>query len=258
MKRRKTKKVKMVRILGETVRKGGVRYRFLLAERRNFLRRQRDPNSSYYGVPISQLLKSNRRRVRRNEALPGPYYVWMTDKFMSGWGQAQGRLNKYVVRCDTLEQAECIYKNAQMRDEMKNINYGRKLPYFSESKYKVTMKTWDQLGYVWKTGCKWQNEDDYYADPRRMSPNRRRGLRRNPIQTMGVYGGRDGFEITDFKRGDRIQMHPGTDLWMRGARYGWVLGVGKKNLNVKLDYLKREIAVSPRNIGEIVSRQEIL
>jgi hypothetical protein len=104
----------------------------------------------------------------------------MTDKFMSGWGQAQGKLNKYVVRCDTLEQAECIYKNAQMRDEMKNINYGRKLPYFSESKYKVTMKTWDQLGYVWKTGCKWQNEDDYYADPRRMSPNRRRGLRRNP------------------------------------------------------------------------------
>jgi hypothetical protein len=68
MKRRKTKKVKMVRILGETVRKGGVRYRFLLAERRNFLRRQRDPESSYYGVPISELLKSNRRRgLRRNE-----------------------------------------------------------------------------------------------------------------------------------------------------------------------------------------------
>jgi hypothetical protein len=68
MKRRKTKKVKMVRILGETVRKGGVRYRYLLAERRHFLRRQRDPESSYYGVPISELLKSNRRRgLRRNE-----------------------------------------------------------------------------------------------------------------------------------------------------------------------------------------------
>jgi hypothetical protein len=65
MKRRKTKKVKMVRILGETVRKGGVRYRYLLAERRHFLRRQRDPESSYYGVPISELLKSNRRRTKR-------------------------------------------------------------------------------------------------------------------------------------------------------------------------------------------------
>ena len=65
MKRRKTKKVKMVRILGETVRKGGKKYRILLDERRRFLRRQRDPNSSYYGVPISELLKSNRRRTKR-------------------------------------------------------------------------------------------------------------------------------------------------------------------------------------------------
>jgi len=58
----------MVRILGETVRKGGKKYRILLDERRRFLRRQRDPNSSYYGVPISELLKSNRRRgLRRNQ-----------------------------------------------------------------------------------------------------------------------------------------------------------------------------------------------
>lgn len=58
----------MVRILGETVRKGSKSHRILLAERRNFLRRQRDPESSYYGVPISELLKSNRRRsLRRNE-----------------------------------------------------------------------------------------------------------------------------------------------------------------------------------------------
>jgi len=120
------------------------------------------------------------RRIRRNAPLSGPYYVWMTDKFMSGWGPAYGKLNKYVVKCDTLEQAECIFKNAQTREEMKSVNYGRKLPYFSESKYKVSMKTWDQLGYVWKKGCKWQNEDDYYADPRRMNSNRHRGLRGNP------------------------------------------------------------------------------
>jgi len=67
MKRRKTKKVKMVRILGETVRKGSKSYRILLAERQRFLARQRDPQSSYYKVPISELLKSNRRRgLRRN------------------------------------------------------------------------------------------------------------------------------------------------------------------------------------------------
>jgi hypothetical protein len=86
-------------------------------------------------------------------------------------------------------------------------------------------------------------------------PNRRRGLRRNPLDSMRVYAGRDGFEITDFKKGDRIEMHPATDLWMRGARYGEIIQVGRKNLKVKLDYLRRAIAVSPRNIGQIVARE---
>jgi hypothetical protein len=128
---------------------------------------------------IPRKISPNRRRgLRRNESTnkyemrftprSTGIFVWMTDKFMSGWGQARGKINKLIIRCDTLEQAECIFKNAQMREEMKNINYGRKLPYFSESKYKLSFKTWDQLGYVWKTGCKWQNEDDYYSDPGRM------------------------------------------------------------------------------------------
>ena len=81
-----------------------------------------------------------------------------------------------------------------------------------------------------------------------------RGLRRNPIDSMRVYAGRDGFEITDFKKGDRIELHPATDLWMRGARYGKIIQVGRTNLKVKLDYLRRAIAVSPRNIGQIVTR----
>lgn len=84
--------------------------------------------------------------------------------------------------------------------------------------------------------------------------NRRRGLRRNPIDSMRVYAGRDGFEITDFKKGDKIELHPATDLWMRGARYGKIIQVGRTNLKVKLDYLRRAIAVSPRNIGQIVTR----
>ena len=75
------------------------------------------------------------------------------------------------------------------------------------------------------------------------------------MDSMRVYAGRDGFEITDFKKGDRIEMHPATDLWMMGARYGEIVQVGRKNLKVKLDYLRRAIAVSPRNIGQIVARE---
>ena len=40
-------------------------------------------------------------------------------------------------------------------------------------------------------------------------------------------------------RGRRVELHPGTDLWMMGARYGTVVGVatieGKEMLRVQLD-----------------------
>ena len=36
------------------------------------------------------------------------YYVTMTDKFMSGWGRAEGKINKFVVECETREKAETI------------------------------------------------------------------------------------------------------------------------------------------------------
>ena len=106
-----------------------------------------------------------KRRIRRNQPLPGPYYVWMTDKFMSGWGRAEGLISKFVVKCRTFEQAECIVQNAEKRNEMRGVNFGRKLPYFSPRKYIVSMKTWEQLGDVWKERC--------------VNVNRRR-VRRNP------------------------------------------------------------------------------
>lgn len=49
------------------------------------------------------------------------YYVSMTDKFFSGWGMAEGRIAKFVVECDTLEQAQVVKANAQDRPDMKNI-----------------------------------------------------------------------------------------------------------------------------------------
>ena len=55
---------------------------------------------------------------------------------------------------------------------------------------------------------------------------------------------------TDFRKGQRIQMHPATDLFMRGARYGIVTHVGRKFVHVKLDLdpSGRVIWVAPRNL----------
>lgn len=64
------------------------------------------------------------------------------------------------------------------------------------------------------------------------------------------------YTITDFKPGDRVELHPATDLWMRGARYGNVVRIGQKLLHVKLDMLNRArpIRVAPTNVGRIIEQ----
>lgn len=80
------------------------------------------------------------------------YFVTMTDKFMSGWGDATGKTAKYVVECESIEQArqiEAVAKNK--RDEMIYVNIATKTPrFYPISAYQVTRKHWDDLGGVWK------------------------------------------------------------------------------------------------------------
>jgi len=47
------------------------------------------------------------------------FYVTMTDTFLSGWGKADGKKAKYIVCCDTYDDAERIEQTAKNRKEMK-------------------------------------------------------------------------------------------------------------------------------------------
>lgn len=59
------------------------------------------------------------------------------------------------------------------------------------------------------------------------------------------------YTIQDFKVGQRIQLHPGTNLWMQGARYGEIVKVGRKVLHVRLDVtFGKTVRVAPRNVLE--------
>lgn len=61
------------------------------------------------------------------------------------------------------------------------------------------------------------------------------------------------FTLSDFKAGDRIELHPATDMWMRGARFGAVEKTGRKALTVRLDALpRRTYRVTPDNVGAIL------
>lgn len=63
------------------------------------------------------------------------YYVTMTDKFMSGWGLADGLINKLIFLCEDYNQAKIVAENAERRTEMKYVNIsGARPAYFRKTK----------------------------------------------------------------------------------------------------------------------------
>jgi hypothetical protein len=51
----------------------------------------------------------------------------------------------------------------------------------------------------------------------------------------------------DFSVGDRVELHPATDAWMRGDRYATVTKTGRKYVHVLSDHGNR-YACEPRDI----------
>ncbi len=48
--------------------------------------------------------------------------------------------------------------------------------------------------------------------------------------------------------GSRVQLHPATDAWMSGDRYGEVAKIGRKWIHVKMDRSGRTLKVDFENI----------
>jgi hypothetical protein len=69
------------------------------------------------------------------------YFVTMTDKFMSGWGHARGKINKLIFICDSYDQALIVEENARNRSDQKNINICSKRPYYSSNTHFTQVKT---------------------------------------------------------------------------------------------------------------------
>ena len=52
----------------------------------------------------------------------------------------------------------------------------------------------------------------------------------------------------DFIAGERVQLHPATDLWMSGAKYGTVVKTTRTRVHVRLD-IGRTVALAPTNLA---------
>jgi len=57
-----------------------------------------------------------------------PYYVLATDKFMSGWGMAEGKTNVCVFPCATYSEAVAVMDRLGKRPEMIRIRWTHNKP----------------------------------------------------------------------------------------------------------------------------------
>jgi hypothetical protein len=48
--------------------------------------------------------------------------------------------------------------------------------------------------------------------------------------------------------GNRVQLHPASDRWMRGDRYGTVVHVGRKLVHIKMDVSQQVAKMHPNNV----------
>jgi hypothetical protein len=80
------------------------------------------------------------------------YYVTMTDKCLSGWGKAEGKINKLIFECDTYHDAEIVADNAEARGDQKYINITPNKPYYAPGRYYAQTKTKEECSRWYEAG----------------------------------------------------------------------------------------------------------
>ena len=64
-----------------------------------------------------------------------------------------------------------------------------------------------------------------------------------------------GYDGAEYTIGDRIELHPGTDQWMMGAKYGVVIGTSITELDrikIKLDNYDKTFYTTEDNVRRIL------
>ena len=63
------------------------------------------------------------------------YYVTMIDRFMSGWGRAEGKKNRLVISCHAYSEALTVKENAENRSDVTKIEIVDEKPVYDEDKF---------------------------------------------------------------------------------------------------------------------------
>ena len=61
-----------------------------------------------------------------------------------------------------------------------------------------------------------------------------------------------GHKAGDFRPGQRVELHPATDLRVSGVRYGNVVRVGRTRVHIRCDRLATVKLIDPRLIRPVL------
>lgn len=67
-------------------------------------------------------------------------YVWATDKFLSGWGHAEGKIHKQVAECPNWDEANRMLRGFEADSSYKYVNWGYRIPSWPASRYTKTVR----------------------------------------------------------------------------------------------------------------------
>lgn len=95
------------------------------------------------------------------------YYVTMTDTFMSGWGEAENKINKLILVCENKDEAQIVFNNASNRGDMEDVEIVNIKPSYPKGKYLTQLKTkevypsWYKEGYFKKEVIEYDKQAYY-------------------------------------------------------------------------------------------------
>lgn len=80
-----------------------------------------------------------------------PTYVTMTDKYLSDFGEAKGKVRRLIIECDTEEQVQEVVDNAKARGDMIRIKVNRSKIHKKKEVSYLHLK-YEDLPPTWKRG----------------------------------------------------------------------------------------------------------
>ena len=79
-------------------------------------------------------------RVTSQSEIPNaPFYVTLTDTFMSGWGKAEGLTNRLILPCESMTEAIGVRAYAESRTDTKNVRICTTKPQIGIGQYAQVM-----------------------------------------------------------------------------------------------------------------------